>query len=61
MTKTALAAHYHAIVRMHEAQNIARNLFDNVGVGRLGGQQRHIALKFGAHGLKAPTLKIQKG
>lgn len=61
MTRTASAAQYQAIVRMYEAQNIARNLFDNVGVSQLGRQQRHIALKFGAHGLKALDLKFQKG
>ncbi len=32
------AARHDAVLRTHEAQHVARNLFDEIGVGRLGGE-----------------------
>jgi hypothetical protein len=42
-----------------EAQHVARVLFDEIGVGRLGGEQRHVALEPGAHGLEPSDLELQ--
>ncbi len=53
-----LAAGHHAIVRIYEAQNVARKLFDNIGIGEFARQQGHVAIKLGAHGLEAFDLKL---
>ena len=49
------------IIRVCEAQDLAGDLIDHVGIGALGGKQRHVALELGAHGLKALDLKLQQG
>jgi hypothetical protein len=51
--------HDNAIVRVGKTQHLARDLFDKVGIGKIGTEQSDIALQFGAHGLEALDLKLQ--
>ena len=43
--------------RARESQKLDRQLFDDVGVGRI--KQAHLPLKAGAHGLEARNLRLQ--
>ena len=48
------------IARIDEAQDFARDLLDDVGIGFVRRQQGDVALKIGAHGLKAFDLELQQ-
>ena len=48
------------ILGVHVAQHIAGNLFDEIGMGEFGRQERDIALEFAADGLEALDLKLQQ-
>ncbi len=49
-----------AIGRMGKAQEVSRDLLDEIGVGRLGRQQRDIALEFRPHGFEALYLELEE-
>lgn len=51
--------HEHHILRLREAQNLTRDLLDDVGVRNIRAQKRHVALELGAHGLEALHLKLK--
>ncbi|AHB50207.1 hypothetical protein W911_10935 [Hyphomicrobium nitrativorans NL23] len=44
---------------MSEAQDLARDLFDEIGVRKIRAEERHIALKLRPHGLKALKLELK--
>lgn len=44
---------------MGEAEHAARNLFDEIGIGQIRAQKRHITLKLGTHSLEALDLELQ--
>lgn len=48
-----------AVARAGKAQNFAGNLFDEIGIGKVGAQERDIALELGAHGLEALKLELK--
>ncbi len=48
-----------AVPGVGKAQNLAGDLFDEIGVGKVGAQKRDIALQFGAHGLEALKLELK--
>ncbi len=50
----------HLILRPHEAEDLAGDFFDKIGVGFGSGEQGHVALQFGAHGFEAFDLELQQ-
>lgn len=44
---------------MGKAQNLAGDLFNEIGIGKVGTQERHITLELGAHGLEALELELE--
>lgn len=48
----------YALARAHEPQDVAADFLDEIGIGRLCGQQRDIARELGAHGLEAPDFEL---
>jgi len=47
-------------VRIGEAQHLARDLLDEIGVRQVGAKERDIALELGAHGLEALDLELER-
>lgn len=54
------AANHDAIVGMHEAQHISRNLFDEIAIGHFGCEESNVALELGTHGLEATNFELQE-
>ena len=48
------------IARRYEAELIASNFLDKIGIGEFGRQQRDIALEARPHGLEGSDLKVQQ-
>jgi len=59
--KRPLRVRHDHIVGMHEAQHLARNLLDNIGIGLFRREECYVAFKLGAHGLKTFDLELQQG
>lgn len=45
---------------VHEAQKVARNFFDEVGMGRLGPQQGDVPFQLGPHGFETLYLELEE-
>ena len=50
-----------AVFGVGKTQDLAGDLLDDVGIGKVGREQRHITLELGAHGLEALDLELQQG
>lgn len=48
------------VVGLDEAEHIARNLFDEIGMRLCGRQQRNVAFKFAANGLETARFERQQ-
>lgn len=47
------------VLRVREAQDLAGDLFDEIGVGQIRTQERHVAFELGAHGFETRKLKLK--
>jgi hypothetical protein len=55
-----LGADDDAILWPGEAQHVAGDLLDEIGIRLVRREEVDVALQFGAHGLKAPDLELQQ-
>ena len=60
MLLTGFAVKQQLIAGRHAAELIASNFLDEIGVGKFGRQQRHIALEARPHGLEGSDFEVQK-